>query len=376
MARSPWLGRAGITLLVTASAGVLTAAPAQAASTGTATSTSTGVTFKAASGKVNKVTLSISGKTVTIDDRVALKAGKGCKQVKGDKTRVTCTLLSTAYQPIRVHLGDRDDTVVNKSGAGMFAYGGSGKDTLTGGTGGDELYGESGADRIHGDGEHDYLDGGTGNDVLYGDGGWDILWGGGGDDTLWGGADDDQMAGSTGDDRMHGDIGNDDMSGGSGADTLRGDSGDDYLSPGTGADVIRGGSGTDMVSYSGHTKPVTVNLDGRKNDGAKGEGDTVATDVENIYGGEGDDHLTGDGRANRIVGWWGDDVIRGGAGNDDIDGDVGADLLYGQAGDDRLAGTDGEAWGQPDLLDGGADTDYCHLQDNDRQADCEQVVQG
>ena len=70
----------------------LFAAPAQAASTGVAqVSGSATVLFQAASGKTNGLIITISGRTVTLDDKVAIKASKGCKAVKKDKTKVKCT---------------------------------------------------------------------------------------------------------------------------------------------------------------------------------------------------------------------------------------------------------------------------------------------
>ena len=47
----------------------------------------TTVSFSADTKVKNKVVITRSGRTVTIDDRVAVKPGKNCKQVKGDKTR-------------------------------------------------------------------------------------------------------------------------------------------------------------------------------------------------------------------------------------------------------------------------------------------------
>jgi Ca2+-binding RTX toxin-like protein len=63
-----------------------------------------------------------------------------------------------------------------------------------------------------------------------------------------------------------------------------------------------------------------------------GEGDNIHTDIENIMGGNGDDALTGDNRANRVYGgpggdqFWGEfndfaspnDIFFGGAGNDTV----------------------------------------------------------
>ena len=89
--------------------------------------------------------------------------------------------------------------------------------------------------------------------------------------------------------------------------------------------------------------------------------ETEPIDIENLLGGEGDDHLSGDAGANRLRGRGGDDTLTGGAGGDQLDGGAGADALNGGAGDDWASyvlaaegvtasladgmGTDGEADG-------------------------------
>src|SRR3954454_13789602 len=100
LSRPTWLARVSLSLLTTIGVGALAAAPAEAASTGVASVVeSTKVQYKAAKGKQNKVVITRSGRTITIDDKAAIKPGKGCKQVKGDKTKVRCT---TGKTPTRV----------------------------------------------------------------------------------------------------------------------------------------------------------------------------------------------------------------------------------------------------------------------------------
>src|SRR5690349_5464338 len=107
--------RAGLTVLVVAAAGAFAGAgPAGAASYGYATAGATGVTFKADYRVTNSVVVTRSGRTVTIDDRVAVRPGKNCKQVKGDKTRVRCRTTKTPVS-VLVKVYDRDDSVVNNS---------------------------------------------------------------------------------------------------------------------------------------------------------------------------------------------------------------------------------------------------------------------
>lgn len=76
-------------------------------------------------------------------------------------------------------LGDGDDFLEMHTDARLFAYGGSGDDTLLGAGGHDRIYGQLG---------NDTLDGGDGNDFVVGDAGNDTITGGSGIDYLVGGA--------------------------------------------------------------------------------------------------------------------------------------------------------------------------------------------
>ncbi len=113
-----------------------------------------------------------------------------------------------------------------------------------------------------------------------------------------------------------------------------------------------------------------MNLAEFGNDGAPGEGDHVAGDVEKVLGGSGDDTLLGDGTANvllgaagndRLAGAEGDDLLIGDAGNDTMAGDVGNDTLLGSDGNDALSGGDGndDLKGEAgnDTMDGGPGRD-------------------
>ncbi|MEU4692255.1 calcium-binding protein [Actinoplanes sp. NPDC023714] len=374
------IARVGIILLTTIGAGVLAAPPAQAASTGVVSVTkTTWVQYKAGSGTTNKVTITRSGRTVTVDDKVKIKAGKGCKAVKGDKTKVRCKLKKNPTRVV-VYAGSRNDTVVNKTGIRATFEGGSGNDVLVGGSNLDRLFGNSGADRIYGGGNNDYAHGGTGNDKLYGQGGNDYLYGNENDDTLYGGEGFDVLAGDTGNDKLYGERHYDRLTGGAGNDRLDGGAGPDVLDgdkPGViGADVILGGPDDDMVIYRRAT--ATVDLDGAKgDDGAPGERDSVGSDVEDITAeGSGTYVLTGNNAANWIRGGSGDDVIRGGGGNDEIYGDAGANRLFGDAGDDKIHGSDFYE-DAADTLDGGTNTpeigDLCWLGGTDTATACERL---
>ncbi|HEX8347543.1 MAG TPA: hypothetical protein VF657_22840, partial [Actinoplanes sp.] len=151
---------------------------------------STKVEFKATAGKADSLTVTLSGRTVTFDNKVTVKAGKGCKAVKNDVTKVTCTT-TAATDWVTVSLGDKNDSVRNQTGLGMSVWGGAGTDTITGGPKNDYLHGGANYDRIWGSG---------GNDYIWGDAGGDSLDGGVGDDSIDGAAGNDLILGRDGDD--------------------------------------------------------------------------------------------------------------------------------------------------------------------------------
>ncbi|MBG0560848.1 calcium-binding protein [Actinoplanes aureus] len=427
MVRSVWLPRVALTLFTTVSAAAL-AAPAQAAAVaGFASVSGTTVQYKAAKGKQNKVVVTRSGNTVTIDDRVAVKPGKGCKAVKRDKTKVRCTT-SKAPGRVRVYTYDRADSIRNSTSLPIYADGGTAADTIVGGPASDRLDGQSGADKIYGGGGNDVIEGWTGAnqiwggsgedhirvwtganviyggaakdtvwgsnsaDRIYGEAGRDELFGQGGNDVIDGGADRDYILGEdgvdvlyggAGNDYLRGDYGNDTLHGGDGVDELHAENGNDRVyggagddqiyanaiqndgdKEGQGADYYSGGAGIDRVSYGSYlTSAVTADADGLNgDDGADGEGDTIATDVETIWGGSGDDKLYGRDAPDTLV---------GGAGDDRLQGNGGYDVLYGDGGDDYL---DGGNDGVLDALDGGDNYDSCHHWDMDELGDCERYI--
>jgi Ca2+-binding RTX toxin-like protein len=266
---------AGATALAVAGAALL-GAPAQAA-VATVQLTGTTLSYRAAPGQLNHLTVSLQANgQYLFDDTVALTPGAGCAAV--DQTSVRCT--APAGVVVNVDTGDLDDTISKTTDGASVLAGGAGNDVI-----------KAGPARV-----------GVVNHVLGGDG----------VDTLVGGP---------------------------GADVLDGGPLNDTLTGGLGNDVLAGGAGVDTASYQDHTAPVTADLDGDKgDDGAPGEHDTIAADTENITGGYGDDLLTGNGAANRLAGGAGDDVLKGEGGPDRLAGDAGRDYLAGGDGDDILAG--------------------------------------
>ena len=171
-------------------------------------------------------------------------------------------------------------------------------------------------------------------------------------ETLNGTAGDDVICGLGGNDTIYGGTGNDTIYGGTGNDRVNGGLGDDELLGDAGADTLSGGPGADTADYSSTSASLTITIDGRANDGARNERDSVALDVENVLGGSGNDSITGSPAANELDGGTGDDTITGGSGDDLIDGGTGNDSVSGGIGNDAIDGGTGN-----DSLVGGVGND-------------------
>jgi hypothetical protein len=199
------------------------------------------------------------------------------------------------------------------------------------------------------------------------------LDGGTGDDSLRGGSGNDAIEFGNGPtDRLMGGPGNDVLRGASAGVTMM------LADPGLdGRDVYLGGNGADTVSYAARRQPLELSFDGAADDGAAGEGDRIATKIDKVVGGAGEDRLTGDAKRQDLNGGPGKDVIRGGGGDDvlkagrgadadKLSGGPGEDLLYGNAGANVIRGGPGfdrlSGQGGADVLrarDGGADAVFC-----------------
>ncbi len=267
--------------------------------------------------------------------------------------------------------GIGNDTVNGGEGDDRL-LGGANNDTLIGGLGDDDEFGETGNDRfLQGD-----TSGANGSDLLVGgtqsdtasyngragavrvdvDGQFDdgqanehdsvsrdveIVEGTAYSDTLTGNELGNTIRGLGGNDRITGLAGNDSLDGGTGNDT--------FVESATtsGADTYIGGSGADSLDYRARTVGIRLDLDNGADDGQTFEHDNARSDVEYVYGGSGNDVLTGNLYANRVF---------GGAGNDSLNGLGGADVLDGGRGNDTIYGRDG---GRDTLL-GGTGTDRAH----------------
>jgi len=234
--------------------------------------------------------------------------------------------------------GNNFDNIITGNDASNTLNGKGGIDTLIGGKGNDTYVVDSTSDTIieySGGGSHDlvqssvtytlstYLNdltltgtsaiNGTGNsfeNMIQGNDASNVLKGGGGNDSIQGGADD-SLFGEAGNDYLVGyDISLDEsiyIDGGDGNDFITsssagiyGGAGDDTLSGGTSCSIY-GGSGNDVLS--GDESFIY---------GEAGN-DTLSGDYSNLFGGNGNDVLTG--RASKYGGN-GNDTLIGVAGDD------------------------------------------------------------
>ena len=163
-----------------------------------------------------------------------------------------------------------------------------------------------------------------------------------GDDTLTGTNRLEHIEGLGGDDLISGGGGFDDIHGDKGADTIDGGDGNDQLFGGKGDDLIQGGAGVDEAAYydRGSKGPLIIDLVAGTADG-DGIGHDTLVSIEDASGGKFADVITGDGQANTLLGYAGDDVLAGGDGSDQLVGDNGNDTLVGGGGGDKMSGWHG-----------------------------------
>ena len=181
-------------------------------------------------------------------------------------------------------------------------------------------------------------------------------------DTLTGGPGNDELYGQDGDDVLDGRGGNDWLEGGRGADELRGGPGEDtasFKSYSPAEDVL--GIFDETGQLTGGTTTVRRGVEVRLQDGTfrggHAEGDTFGgmqmiayidgdgntqmvevSDIENLFGSDGEDMLVGAHGANQLDGYEGGDMLDGREGDDRLFGGNGSDLLTGGPGADLLSG--------------------------------------
>jgi Ca2+-binding RTX toxin-like protein len=232
-----------------------------------------------------------------------------------DKTKsVVATLNGANAVTVKVG-GVNEDTIWNFENIS----GGAAGDTLTGDSQANVLLGNDGADTLKGGLGNDVLDGGNGTDTADYLEKTDAI-----SVTLNGTANASVLVGGVAEDTIRG-IEN--ILAGSGADTLIGDGANNLFRGALGADFIDGGAGVDTADYREKSAAVRVTLDG-SNDSfvfVGGTAEDTIRNIENVFGGKGNDTLTGDGLANTLNGNDGKDLLTGGGGADTLDGGAGVD---------------------------------------------------
>jgi Ca2+-binding RTX toxin-like protein len=118
------------------------------------------------------------------------------------------------------------------------------------------------------------------------------------------------------------------------------------------------------VDYHARSKNLYLALDGLPNDGAKDEHDNLATDLEVLLAGSGDDVILGNVGTQRF---------RGGKGDDFLDGGFGADVLTGGTGFDAAGYSARIKKIHADLA---GDADDGEAGENDRIEEIEALVGG
>ena len=219
---------------------------------------------------------------------------------------------------------------------GIF-FGSTQSEILNGTNQNDLILGGAGNDILNGGDGDDILNGGAGNDTLNGDGGYDILIGGSGNDILRGG-------------NLHKD--RYEFEAGHGHDVI-----DDYgyeninsmnevVFKGANladAEFIRSGNDLIIRAYGSED---SLRLPNYFRSDMYTRSFNLMFDDQNITAAYLKKNYTftqtGDENDNKLVGWYGNDILSGGSGNDTLSGREGDDILNGGTGNDTLYGGKGD----------------------------------
>ncbi len=167
----------------------------------------------------------------------------------------------------------------------------------------------------------------------------DTLLGNSINNVLDGREGNDSLNGMEGNDTLLGGVGNDSMDGGVGDDSLNGGTGNDVLNGGLGNDILNGNSGIDTASYL-NMSGVTIDLNITRAQATGGAGTDTLIGIENLYGSNNNDTLTGNAGANELNGRAGNDILIGGSGRDSLTGGTGSDTFkFLLVGDSSLSST-------------------------------------
>ncbi|MBE2315643.1 hypothetical protein DVA67_006635 [Solirubrobacter sp. CPCC 204708] len=284
------------------------------AQAGEISASGTTITYRAAPGESNFVTVNWGNVGAgpdfipSLDDHADIVAGAGCEYSISLNARCPSAGPNPTYV---VYLGDGNDFAqsINDKAVGHSVT----------------FYGEDGDDDMDSDGSSDVLDGGPGNDEFSPDdndpGPGDVVRGGPGVDTL-------QTGNPTGGNApitvAFDDVANDGYVG----------EGDNYASD---LENLSATGSSPSVHFTGNAAPNVVQLRSESPDIAIGLGgnDTIdgANGNDRLDGGEGDDTIFGGGN---------DDVIVGGPGTDSLSGEGSASGLFiSVAGNDTIDARDG-----------------------------------
>jgi Ca2+-binding RTX toxin-like protein len=284
---------------VLAAALALLAVPA-AAPAATVSASNGKLTYSAASGEANHLTVSSQNGQIRFQDTgvSSMTAGAGCSPSSAQ--RVSCS--PTAVTAVTIDLGDGSDSLSADVLLPFAVYGGLGND---------QILTFAGDDAVDGGPGNDTIETGWGDDSIDGGDGGDSISGGYGDDTVVyatrtagvsvslddvandgaaGEADNvrpsvDGAVGGSGNDTLAGDAGGNRLTGNGGDDTLVGAEGDDTLDGGTGSDSLAGGAGGDTLrARDGAAETLSCGddadvADADHDDGAGADCETVNRDV-------------------------------------------------------------------------------------------------
>ena len=363
----------------------------------------TTLTYTAAPGEANDVTVSVVGGNLAIADTAGVTPTATCTL---GLTGLDCGPVSSLTGPMTINTGNGNDRVTIDSSVSspipsIIVDGGTGNDTITNlsnvpttasyasslngvsvdlsltgaqntGDGSDtlsgvqNLTGSSFDDTLTGNGADNTLAGGAGNDTLDGSGGNDMLVGGAGSNTAsyasaFGGVNVDlnvligqPVGGGDGIDTLSG-ISNlsgssfdDTLTGDSNANTIDGGAGNDTIAGGGGADTLNGGDGDDSITQTSST--------GTTENGGAGNDSLTGLGAGTLNGGDGNDNIIQTGSTGATEnGGAGDDALFGGSGNDTLAGGAGSDQLNGLAGTDTVSYADAPAGVTVNLTAGTAD---------------------
>ncbi|WP_374089091.1 cadherin-like domain-containing protein [Methylomicrobium lacus] len=152
------------------------------------------------------------------------------------------------------------------------------------------------------------------------------------------GSDGLNLTGTPDADVLEGSIWNDQLAGLGGNDNLYGYAGNDALEGGDDADYLLGGSGDDVLI--GGTVGTNADTAGNTLSGEQGNdtliGGASVDGWDYLYGGDGNDHLSGLAGNDFLYGEFGNDTLEGGAGDDYLADYAGVNALDGGDGNDTF----------------------------------------